>query len=150
MNARISRRTFLEVAAAGAAGAAVLGAAGCLTPARPGPGYWTTAAAWADRPKVRIAKVYAGRARAGWPMAKVDVEAERKRVEEQLARVQPALTDVEFIDAGLVTSDPQIAEAKEKCRGADGILVLQLTMGVVGLLNSLLELDVPVVLFAEP
>jgi len=148
MDTRLTRRTFLEAAAAGAAGVAALGAAGCLTQTRTGPGPW--AAAGPARPKVRIAKVYAGRANPGWPMAAVDVEAERKRVEAQLARVAPALADVEFIDAGLVTGDPQIAAVKEKCRGADGILVMQLTMGVGGLLNGLLELDAPVVLFAEP
>jgi L-fucose isomerase-like protein len=148
MDPKISRRTFLEVAAVGAAGVAALGAAGCaMQQTRSGP--WAPVDA-AARPKVRIAKVYAGRARPGWPMAAVDVEAERKRVEAQLARVMPTMPDIEFIDVGLVTSDQQIAEVKEKCRSADGILVMQLTMGVGALLNALLELDVPVVLFAEP
>jgi L-fucose isomerase-like protein len=148
MDAKISRRTFLEVAAVGAAGIAALGAAGCATQ-QARSGLWAPVDP-AARPKVRIAKVYAGRAHPGWPMAAVDVEAERKRVEAELARVMPAMPDVEFIDAGLVTGDPQIAGAKEKCRGADGILVMQLTMGVGNLLNALLELDLPVVLFAEP
>ena len=75
MDTRLTRRTFLEAAAAGAAGVAALGAAGCLTQTRTGPGPW--AAAGPARPKVRIAKVYAGRANPGWPMAAVDVEAER-------------------------------------------------------------------------
>lgn len=149
MDAKISRRTFIEVAAVGAAGVAALGAAGCATQqARSGP--WAPLGA-AARPKVRIAKVYAGRERAGWPMAKVDVAAERKRVEAQLAPVMAAMPDFDFLDVGLVTGDAQqVAAAKEKCRAADGILIMQLTMGALGMLSPLLELDLPVVLFAEP
>jgi hypothetical protein len=148
MDAKISRRTFLEVAAVGAAGVAALGAAGCaMQQTRSGPWGPVDAAA---RPKVRIAKVYAGHARPGWPMAKVDVKAEHRRVEAELARVLPTMPDIEFIDAGLVTADAQIPAVKAKCRAADGVLVMQLTMGVGGLLSALLELDAPVVLFAEP
>jgi L-fucose isomerase-like protein len=147
MDAKITRRTFLEVAAVGAAGVAALGAAGCAAQqTRSGP--W--APVDAARPKVRIAKVYAGHAGPGWPMARVDVQAEHRRVEAELARVLPTMPDIEFIDAGLVTADAQIPAVKEKCRAADGVLVMQLTMGVGGLLNALLELDVPVILFAEP
>ena len=57
---------------------------------------------------------------------------------------------MEFIEGGLITTDQELAAAKEKFKGADGILVIHLTMGIGGQLQSLFELDIPVVLFALP
>jgi L-fucose isomerase-like protein len=141
MSDGISRRVFLEGAAAGAASLSMLGAMAERAAAEnvaPAPA------------KVRIGKVYFGKPRPGWPMASVDVEAERKRMEAELTRLQPALADVEFIDCGLVANEADLARAKEKLQGADGILFLQLTMGSGKIIQGLVETNVPMVVFAEP
>ena len=139
MSDDISRRVFWR-ARAGAASLSILGAMTERALAEnisPAPG------------KVRIGKVYFGVPHPGWPMATVDVEAERKRVEAELTRLQPALSDVEFIDCGLVVGDADLARAKEKLQAADGILFLQLTMGANSFVRPR-KLNVPTVLFAEP
>ena len=140
----MNRRLFLGGLGGAAAGAASLGVLAALTER-------VTAEDIAPTPaKVRIGKVYFGNAHPSWPMATVDVEAERSRVEKQLARIQPALSDYEWIDCGLVTNDAELAQAREKLQGVDGILFLQQTMGAGKVLNGLLELNIPTVLFAEP
>ena len=100
-------------------------------------------------PKVRIAKVYFGAQHPGWPKATVDVEAERQRFEKELARLQPALANLDLVDCGLVTTETDLAPLKQKLAGVDGILVLQLTMGAGKLLDELSTLNAPTVLFAE-
>ncbi len=137
----ITRRTFMEGAAAGAASLSLLGT---LTE----PAAAETALPGAK--KVRVGKIYFGVPHPGWPMATVDVAAEQKRVEGELARIQPQLSDIEWIDCGLVAGAADFARAKEKLRGADGILILQLTMGMWTIAPKLLELKIPTVLFAEP
>ena len=54
------------------------------------------------------------------------------------------------MEGGLIANDQQLAAAKEKFKGADGILVMQLTMGIGRQLESLFELGIPVVLFSLP
>lgn len=137
----ISRRTFLEGVAAGAASMSVMAAGeGVLAADSPAP---------AALRKVRIAKVYFGVEKPGWPKATVDVEAERQRFEKELARLQPALADLDILDCGLVNHKTDLAALKQKLAGVDGILVLQLTMGAGKLLDEILSLKTPTVLFAE-
>ncbi len=120
-------------------------------------------AAWADRlnaapaspdappkPKIRVGKIYLGNPHPGWPSSTVDLDAELKRFEDGIAQAAPALADVEFIDAGLVRDDAQLAQAREKFKDATGILVLQLTMGILPQVNRLLELGLPVMVYTVP
>jgi hypothetical protein len=97
MCATISRRCFLETAAVGVmssgAGLAQMSAS-------------TAAAVTAElvpKTKVRVGLVYLGRARPGWPMSAVDLDAEIKRYEEEMARLSE-LADVEFVRGGLVST----------------------------------------------
>jgi L-fucose isomerase-like protein len=83
-------------------------------------------------------------------MAVVDLAAEQKRFEAQLARIKPSLPDIEFVDCGLVTLETDLAPVKEKLRGTDGILFLQMTMGCGKVLAELTALNLPLVVFAEP
>ncbi|NLF07837.1 MAG: twin-arginine translocation signal domain-containing protein [Pirellulaceae bacterium] len=142
MNNGITRRTFIEGSAAGAASLGLLGALQNGSAAEP--------PLAPKAKKVRVGKIIFGVPHPGWPMATVDVEAERRRVEGELARLQPQLADIEWIDCGLISKNAEFEGIKEKLRGADGILILQLTMGMRRLPSAILELDVPTVLFAEP
>jgi L-fucose isomerase-like protein len=141
MSDGISRRGFLEGVAAGTAALGTLGAG--ESPAG-------APAASSALPKIRIGKVYFGREHPGWPKATVDVAAEQQRAEQQIARLQPKLADVELVDCGLLSGTLTPAEAQQKFQGLDGILILQLTMGMGKTLHTLLELNLPIVLFSEP
>ena len=143
MSDGISRRTFLEGAAVGAASLGALGALADRVAA---------STATSGQAKVRIGKVYFGKRHPQWPKDTVDVEAERNRVDKELARLQPAMQDVEWIDCGLIGDDMEadIARAMKKLEGADGILLLQLTMGFHNVLHNLLKTKLPLVWFAEP
>jgi hypothetical protein len=144
MNMEISRRCFLKSTAAGALTCgAWAGWAERLAAAAPAPKPGPTS-------RVRVGKIYLGREHPGWPSATVDVPAAMKRYEGELARLAPKLGDIEFVNAGLVADAPQLAQAKEKFRNVDGILVLHLTMGIGQQLQGLLELGVPIVLFSLP
>jgi hypothetical protein len=144
MLTNVSRRCFLKSTAAGVLSSGALAALAERLSAT------TATPALGPKSKVRIGKLYLGREHPGWPMATVDVNADMKRFEANLARLGAGLADVEFIEGGLITSDQQLAAAKEKFKGADGILVIHLTMGIGNQLQSLMELGIPVVLFALP
>ncbi len=144
MPTNVSRRCFLKSTAAGAMSAGALAALAerlaAMGPSQPlGP-----------TSKVRVGKLYLGSEHPGWPMAKVDITGDMKRFEAALAKLGSGLADVEFIEGGLITSEQELAAAKEKFKGADGILVIHLTMGIGRQLQSLMELGIPVVLFALP
>jgi hypothetical protein len=144
MLTNVSRRCFLKSTAAGVlSSAALAGLAERLSAA-------TATPALGPKSKVRIGKLYLGREHPGWPMSKVDLNAEMKQSEAKLAKLGTGLVDVEFVEGGLIANDQQLAAAKEKFKGADGILVLQLSMGVGRQLESLFELGIPVVLFSLP
>jgi L-fucose isomerase-like protein len=100
--------------------------------------------------KTRIGKVYVGRERSGWPNPAVDVKEDVKKYEAELAELKPKLEDIEFVDGGLVTSNEGLAKAKEKFKDVDGILAIHLSLGTGPLITGLLELGVPVVVFAKP
>lgn len=143
MGKGISRRGFL-----GATGAAL--AAGAVARRAE-----AARAQWAIPPelrasKARIGKVYLGRARPGWPKARLDLQAEVKRFEAQLAKLRPQLEDVEFVGGDLVSNNAALARAMKRLEGVDGILAIHLSLGTGPYLTKLLELGVPVVLFSMP
>jgi len=144
MKTEISRRCFLKSTAAGVVTCGALaGLAERLVAATPAPRLGPTS-------KVRVGKIYFGREHPGWPASSVDVPAEMKRYESELAKLAPQLADVEFVNAGLVQEDAQLAKAKEQFKDVDGILVMQLTMHIGQQLQSLMELGIPIVVFGLP
>ena len=141
----ISRRCFLRATAAG-----VLSLGALPTLAERLATLRSEALAIAPRTKMRLGKVYLGNPHSGWPSSTVNLEADRQRLEAELARIGPALTDFEFVDAGLVSKDEELPAAREKLKGVEGILAMHLSMGVVGRIKGLLELNAPLVLFTQP
>lgn len=109
-------------------------------------------AAWDFGPKskVRVGRIYLGHKNPGWPSSSVDLDAELKKYEEGFAKLAPVLADVEFVDGGLVSSPEQLAKAKEKFKQLDGILVVHVTMGIGSYVQSLFDLNVPVMVFTMP
>ncbi len=140
----VSRRCFLKSTAAGVVSAGALAAlAERLAAMSPQP-------ALGPKSKVRIGKLYLGREHPGWPTSKVDLNADMRRFEAQLAKLGEGLADVEFVEGGLIANDAQLAAAKEKFKGVSGILAIHLTMGIGGQLQSLFDTGIPIMLFALP
>ncbi len=144
MFTNVSRRCFLKSTAVGVA------SVGALAEMAERLSAMSAQPALGPKTKVRIGKVYLGREHPGWPMSKVDVKAEMQDFEGKLAKLGSGLADVEFVEGGLIANDQELAVAKEKFKGTDGILVIHLTMGIMAQLQSLMELGIPVVLFSLP
>jgi hypothetical protein len=144
MNTEISRRCFLKSTAAGVVTCGALaGWAERLAAATPAPRLGLTS-------KVRVGKIYLGREHPGWPATTVDVPAEMKRYEGELTKLAPRQSDIDFVSAGLVQDDAQLAKAKEQFKDVDGILVMHLAIGIGQQLQSLMELGIPIVVFSLP
>lgn len=145
MNTCLSRRCFLHQTGLGLAALAACGPLPrlFLRAAETGPD-----ATWP--PRTRVGRVYLGHPHPGWPMAAVDLEAEVRRFEAAFAQLAPELADVDFVDAGLVRTDEQLAAAREKFQGVDGILALHLTLGTGPQIKALLETGRPMTVFFPP
>jgi hypothetical protein len=100
--------------------------------------------------KIRVGRVYLAVPSSGWPKPDLNLAADVRKYEEEFAKLQPQLADVEFIEGGLVTNGQQLAAVQERLQGVSGILAIHLNCGVTGCLTSLLELGVPLVFFAMP
>ncbi len=144
MTNELSRRCFLKSTAAGVLSSSALLALSERLSAAPSP--WCPVA----RPKIRIGKIYMGHKNPGWPSHEVDLQSDMAQFEAEVAKLSGGLADVEFVEAGLVSNNEQLAVARDKVKGATGILVIQLTMGTGGFLQNLMELNLPIVVFALP
>jgi hypothetical protein len=144
MNYAVSRRCFLKSTAAGVCASGTLMSLARQLMAKSAP---VNLIPWT---KVRVGKLYLGRAHPGWPRAAVDLPAEMKAFEQKLGKLGQGLADIEFVEGGLIENDQQLARAKDSFRGVDGILVIHLSMGIGGQLQSLFDLNTPIVLFAPP
>ncbi len=140
----ISRRCFLHATAAGVASAgAFLTWAGQLW-ALPG------VAPYLPTSKVRVGKVYLGRAQANWPTKEVNLEAEIKRFETDIAKLGTSLADVEFVDGGVIGDAKDLPKVRERLGTVDGILAIHLTLHTGPTIKGLLEFNLPVVMFTLP
>ncbi len=100
--------------------------------------------------KIKVGKIYVGIPTPGWPMHKVDLQAEVNRYEQEISKLNEKLADIEFVEGGLVTNESDLAKAKEKFKDVTGILVLHLTLGTGGLVSGLFDLNKPVMIFTMP
>jgi methylenetetrahydrofolate dehydrogenase (NADP+)/methenyltetrahydrofolate cyclohydrolase len=75
------------------------------------------------RSKVRVAKLYLGKADAHWPTPKLDVQAERNRYEAELSRRPREFADIDFVVNEFLSDKAQVQPLKERLRDVDGILV---------------------------
>lgn len=144
MRTSISRRCFLQSTTAGLAASTLLfRLAERLAPA-------SLAAELGLQTKVRVGKVYLGRPNPGWPVSALDLPAEMRRFEEEIAGLTDTLRDIEFVDAGLVSDAQQLAAAKAKLAGVDGILAIHLSLGTGPFMEGLMENNVPLMIFSMP
>jgi hypothetical protein len=146
MDNKLSRRQFLQATAAG--GALCLGAGKFLGGAALAAGSPIISPGCRGT-KVKVGKVYMGPRGALWPTPKLDLDAEVEKYEKHL-RGMKELADVEFIGTKLVTSPAEAKQIAQDLKDVDGILAIHLTMGAMGMLQELLALNKPTVLFAAP
>lgn len=142
----MKRRAFLQTAATGCAlglatPALLAAARSARAPGLISPG--------CRRSKVRVAKLYLGRPKAHWPTPKMDLKTEVQAYEARLSRMDE-LSDVDFVVNELVTSPEQLQAVKGKLTDVDGVLAIHLSMGIRGMLNDLVSIGRPTVLFAAP
>lgn len=147
MNTALKRRSFIQVSTLGIM--VFLDSLGsesntsyAKTPTLISPGCRTS--------KVKIAKLYLGKANALWPTPTLDIHQEMQMYEDRFAAMREQFSDIEFVTNALVTSVEQVQEAASKIEQADGILIVHLSMGIHNELNRILEFQKPTVLFAAP
>jgi hypothetical protein len=147
MNKEINRRNFLQIAAAG--GSLCLGGSGILAfGANPrgsrliSPGCRGT--------KVKVARIYMGTSHGLWPEPKMDFRNEIKFYESEFEKLKDELSDVEFVLDRLVTSANEVKPLKSTLNEMDGILLIHFNIGVRPILNEILTVGKPAVVFAVP
>jgi hypothetical protein len=147
MRSKINRRQFLELtAAAGALSVAVqtLPAFGADQEKRKliSPG--------CRRSKVKVARIYVGNPTGLWPKPNLDFKKEISFYEAEFAKLKDELSDVDWVVDELVTSPDSIGRLESPLKGADGILVIHLSLGVGAVLDEIFKLNYPTMIFAVP
>ncbi|MCS7254802.1 MAG: hypothetical protein RMK18_12000 [Armatimonadota bacterium] len=141
----MDRREFLA-AAIGMAGAAM-----ALRVAHPEQKKIKLVSPGCRRSMVRVAKLYLGVPRAHWPTPLLDLNAEVQRYEAEFERLKAGeLRDVNFVITELVTSVDRAKAIAEQLKDVDGVLIIHLSMGIMGMLTEILRAKRPTVLFAAP
>ncbi len=150
MHGDIGRREFLQLTVVGTvlnssapgvwACAVNAGASGLVSPG-------------CRRSKVKVARIYMANAvsqQSLWPKPKLDLEAEVRSYQPAFEACKQELADVDFVVDQLVTSPHQVRGLKEKLKGVDGILAIHLNIGITPILDEILSVGRPTVVFAIP
>jgi hypothetical protein len=153
MNNKISRREFIQLTVAG--GALCLGGSG--------PAGSLAGLAFGANPKgsrlispgcrgtkVKVARIYMGTSSGLWPKPDLDFRNEIRFYESEFAKLSNELSDVEFVVDRLITSADQVGPFKSKLNEMDGILLIHFNIGVRPILDEILSVGKPTVVFAVP
>jgi len=147
MGQRVSRRDFMQLAAAGCA----FGVAGsCLPVFGAAPGRSELISPGCRRSKVKVARLYVGVPKAHYPNPNLDIQEEIKIYQAEFAKMKDQFADVEFVPDEWISSPEQVKALKDKLADADGILVIHLTLATLPILSEILALGRPTVIFSLP
>jgi hypothetical protein len=146
----LDRRSFLRQTLALAGGCACCLHAGNLFALPTPSGLTTLISPGCRRSKVKVAKIYLGTPNGHWPTPQMDIEAERNRYEAEFAKMGKEFADVDFVTNQLVTKKEDLAGLPDRLRAADGVLVIHLSIGIGGLLEEILAVKKPTMVFAAP
>ena len=102
------------------------------------------------RTKVKVAKIYVGTDECHWPKPTLDLKKEVAFYETQFDKMKGQLTDVDFVVDKLLKSPNQVGPLKDKLQKVDGILLIHLTIGTRRIINEIVELGKPTMIFAAP
>jgi hypothetical protein len=146
MSNELNRREFVQLSIAGGAfclgGSGLLFGAGLKGPKLISPGCRGT--------KVKVARFYMGTSSGLWPEPRMDFKKEIEFYESEFKKLEGELSDVEFVIDQLVSSPEQIKPFKDKLGEVDGILAIHFNIGVRPILDEILSVGKPTVLFAAP
>lgn len=148
MRNELKRREFVQLTLAGSA--LCLGGPGVLAlgaspngPKLVSPGCRKT--------KVKIARIYMGDPRLrAWPKPDLNLENEIRFYNSEFAKLKKETADVEFVVDELVTAANQIGPLKARLKNVDGILAIHLRMGINSMLEEILRVGQPTMVFAVP
>ncbi|MBC7349937.1 MAG: hypothetical protein H5U05_08190 [Candidatus Aminicenantes bacterium] len=151
----LRRRDFLKISAG--SGAALAVAPGRLS-GHPQVGQappWTSPLARGlvspgGRTKVRVAKIYLGLPSPHWPKPSLNLQEEIKTYEDQFRRMKDEFSDIDFTVTILASKPEEVLQQADKIKEADGILAIHLTIWITPVLEAILKLQKPTVLFAAP
>ena len=147
MRQAIRRRDFLQIAVAGTA----IGLEAMATPVATAPGTRARLVSpGCRRSKVKVGRVFMGTAEGLWPKPRLDLEAEVRSYHREFAKLQGELADVDFVVDQLITSPDQVDAIRSRLASADGILAIHLNIGIQPILNEVLRVGKPTVVFAVP
>jgi len=149
MKKEMKRREFLKVATAGAGGALSLGSSKILAFEANKKGSRLVSPGCRGS-KVKVARIYMANPKGLWPKPNLDLRQEIRVYENEFAKLREELSDVEFVVDQLITSPDQIEPIKGKLKEADGILVIHFSLGIMPILEEILAVGIPTMVFAVP
>jgi hypothetical protein len=147
MDPGMKRREFLQLAAAGGAL--------CLS----GSSLWAFGSKangsrlispGCRKTKVKVARLYMGTSHGLWPKPNLDFQKEVRFYESEFAKLKSELSDVDFVVDELITSPEQVGRIKDRLKNVDGILAIHFNIGIRPILNEILSVGQPTMVFAVP
>ena len=100
--------------------------------------------------KVKVARLYMGTSHGLWPKPNLDFQKEIRFYESEFSKLKDELSDVDFVVDELVTSPEQVGRIKNKLKNVDGILAIHFNIGIRPILNEILRVGQPTMVFAVP
>ncbi len=100
--------------------------------------------------RVKVAKIYLGVPGAHYPNPDLDLKKEVQFYESEFRKLQGELADVEFVVDELVSSVAQLNQWKDSLKGVDGILAIHLSLSTMPMLEEILRLQRPTMVFSAP
>ena len=103
-----------------------------------------------DSRPTRIRTIYLAKPIPSWPKPDLDVQAEVRRCEAELAKALKGLIGIRTEGADLFRTAADVPASAKALGDPDGLLVFNLTSTVGSSLAKLAAMDLPVVLFSQP
>jgi len=148
MSKTLSRRNFIQLAAAGGALYAV------------GPKAWPFTAAQAAGlklvspgcrgSKVKVARLFVAIPKGAWPKPTLNLQQEVAFYRAEFARMEDEFADIDFTVDELVSTPGQVAALRNKLAEAEGILAIHLSIDVGDIFEEILAMGKPTIIFARP
>ena len=151
MREEINRREFIQLTVAG--GALFLGGSSGILAFAANSKPTKLISPGCRGSKVKVARIYMATPTdpwSLWPKPNLDLQKEIRFYESEFAKLKDELSDVEFVVDELVTSTEQVGQLKSRLKDADGILAIHLLMGIGPILEELLRVGLPTMVFAVP